>query len=156
MFSMALLQWLTTEYGWRAPTNPGSDYGVPVVKTGRYALAYLNDVNDQLMSMVAGFIIVLIVTYLRAVVPGFFLNPAAMIIAGHNQGFGQTGMGIICLVSYLIKLVMLRTYGAEKWRSKATPALVGFIAGYAVGLGLMFTIISAQYLVTSPGLVWWE
>ncbi len=155
VLSMVFLEWLTMQYGWSAISGPGADYGVGVTKTGRYARGYNDDVSDQTLSMLAGFIIIVVVAYLRAVVPGFFLNPAAMIISGHNQAFGQSGMGIICLVSYIVKLVIFRTYGTDRYESKVIPILVGFIAGTAVGLGLMHVVVSAINLTLVPGLKWW-
>ena len=155
VLSFTLHQMFTMEYGFMGGANHGADFGVAVTKTARYARAYLDDFSDVSISMVVGFIIVIGTCFARATIPGFFLNPAAMVIAGHNQSFGQLGVGFICIVTYLVKAVLLRTYGTEKWNAKIVPVLIGFLVGWAIGYGIMYTTVAAINLGLSPGLIWW-
>ncbi|MBO3803915.1 MAG: hypothetical protein JTT11_08640 [Candidatus Brockarchaeota archaeon] len=126
--TMFVRVWWYSILGDRLPwCTSGWDCGDP----GRAPFATSPPMGDIAMAGVAGFIIVTVLSVLRARYVWFPLNPAGFLIQGAAREV-WTGCWNVFLAAWVAKFLVLRIGGSKLYTEKGVPVASGVIFGFTI------------------------
>ena len=105
-------------------------YMKPVVESGKGIMAYVYNLEQFWTSVIGGFVLWAIITYLRCTIPAFWINPAAVIAWGVAVSHGAYQGGFTNLIfAYVAKRAVLSVGGTRLFNEKMRPFVYGLVIG---------------------------